>query len=542
MAKLPPKFTNLEYAQKNGVLVPLMLLINDGSLEKQEWSEVEKFLKSTDSEFYIVRSAVCFEDNFDYSQAGVFQSSESVLSGEVISTLKNLYVENKKRLNNHRNSVVNLIVSPFIKSTCGGVSFYPWLYFNEHALVEFAGTPQAAVAGQINGSVLIDLTNSNINISHEGTLSATIIFELRIVLQKLRKLFNYPIDIEWAYDGQKLYVLQIRPITIPPQALASTPLLKYVKGDYILNEYSETLGKLSPLSFSIMQTLLANAAYYSDTLKIHGQENFLARLSTGNIVSSTHLQAKYFTNKHWYSAFLRGMDYQRITQNLKQDIKQFKVSTELSVAELQYAFDRLQLAEAVLIINKNRRLTFSTTQEYEVTKALRYEDYPDDTLSNTWKKLFLASLDPIRKIVKEKPLLAFCTLDEFLCQDVSNCQTRYDQEISESIFAAHANLLNSGEFELLYGTHTSGPLVYIKNPEKWHGNLPKNSIILTPYIPQTWIQGLPEVKGVICTSLSSLSHVAITLREYDILTIKVTEEIFQSLQTKKEIDTAKIES
>lgn len=540
MSKLPIKFTNLEYAQKNGVLVPLMFLINDDALVKQEWSDVEMFLKSTVSEFYIVRSAVSFEDSFDHSQAGVFQSSNRVAANAVISTLKNLYTKNKKRLGNKNDAAVNLIVSPFIKSTCGGVSFYPWLYFNEHALVEFANTPQAAVAGNIDGSMLLDLTDSNKHIRHAGTLSTQIILELQIVLQKLRKLFNYPIDIEWAYDGQNLYVLQIRPITIPPQALAPSPLSKYIKGDYVLNEYSETFGKLSPLSFSILQTLFSNSSHYIDSLQIHGKEKFLTRLNTGNIVSEPTRQSRYFYDKHWYSAFVRGVKSHSISTTLEIEAREYKADKDFSVSRLQYAFDRLQLAEAIAIRNKNNRSTYSTPQEYEVTQDLDSSKYPTDTPSNTWKKLFLETFDPIRQTVRADGLLAFCTLDEFLSQDKSNCQTRYDLEISESIYSAQDQIKNGSKVELIYGAHTEGPLLYIANPESWRGDLPKNSIILTSHIPQTWIQDLPNILGVICIKLSALSHVAITLREYNILTIKVPKEVIKSLHSQKNIDTKNI--
>jgi hypothetical protein len=542
MSTLPSKFTNLELAQSKGILVPSMLLVGDVSLTKQNWSEVEHFLQSNLSEFYIVRSAVSVEDSFDRSQAGVFQSSEPVAPEEVIHTLKNLYEENKKRLGNKKGAEVNLIVSPFIKSTCGGVSFYPWLYFNEHALLEFADTPQAAVAGRINGSILIDLTDANRNVNHEGILSPQIVKELQLTLRKLRNIFNYPIDVEWAYDGKNFYILQIRPITIPPQALKSVPLAKYVGDDYVINEYSETFGKLSPLSFSILETLLADASYYTDSLQIHGQEKFLNRLSTGNIVSSISLKTKYFSSKHWYSAFLRGMNYQNISRRLEQEAVDFKASSEISLPDLQYTFDRLQLAEAISVHNKTGRLTFSTSQEYEMTKSLIIDSYSTDTLANTWKKLFLTTLKPIRNIVQNDKLLAFCTLDELLHQNKDNCQTRYDQEISDSVYGVQDTQLDSNEFELLYGIHTKGKLLYIGNPENWRGGLPKDTIILVSYIPQTWIQSLPNLLGIICTSLSTLSHVAITLREYNILTIKVPNELFKSLQSKQEINTSKIQS
>lgn len=540
MHKPPSKFTNLELAHNKSVLVPSMLLVNDDTLAKRAWSDVEKFLQSNVSEFYIVRSAVSFEDSFDHSQAGVFQSSESVLSEEVISTLENLYIENKKRLGSNQNAQVNLIVSPFIKSVCGGVSFYPWLYFNEHALVEFADTPQAAVAGKINGSMLIDLTDSNRNINHDGMLSSQIITELKLTLRKLHTIFNYPIDIEWTYDGKNLYVLQIRPITIPPQALKSVPLAKYVSDDYVLNEYSETFGKLSPLSFSILETLLGNATYYSDSLHINGREKFLTRLNTGSIVSSNNLQTRYFSNKHWYSSFLRGMSYQNISRSLEQEAVDFKDSSQMSLSDLQYTFDRLQLAEAISVHNKTGRLTYSAPQEYEVTKSLNLSDYPTDTLANTWKRLFLLTLEPIRRIVQNEKLLAFCTLDELLHQNKDNCLNRYDREISESVYAVQGKQLDSNEFELLYGKHTKGRLLYIENPENWRGELPKNTIILVSYVPQTWIQSLPNLLGIICTSISTLSHVAITLREYKVLTIKVPDKLFKSLQTKQEINTAEI--
>ena len=32
-------------------------------------------------------------------------------------------------------------------------------------------------------------------------------------VQKLEKFFDFPVDVEWTYEGQKLFILQSRPIT-----------------------------------------------------------------------------------------------------------------------------------------------------------------------------------------------------------------------------------------------------------------------------------------------------------------------------------------
>jgi len=523
------KYNNLKAAEKNGVLVlPMLYLTNlNGDLV----STLENFTSQNPSDLYIVRSAALGEDGLVTSYAGYFESKGGVSESALEQTIRDIFKENQRRSKKLPTPLsVHLIVSPFIKATLGGVAFYPWLYFYNHALIEYATTPQAVVAGKDTKTTLLSL-DLNKTSQNYSDLKEEVAKELAASLVKVRTLFNFPLDVEWAFDGSNIYILQIRPITIAPTSLSLVPVSKYEeKADYELDQYSETFGKLSPLSFSLIETLFTNATHYTNTLYFHGGDPFLKRIKTGNILTDTKLKRQYFTDRHWYSSFLRGLKSQAIKKTLESEAKSFTVETEFSLTLTQYAFDRLLLAEGINQLQRRPRTTFSLPQEYELTKPLDLSLYKSDTTPNLWKRNFLASLVPIRAEVLKYPKRAFLSLTEFLNHTEVDTSSRYTEELAESIYSIQVETTNLG-IELLYGSHKKAKLTYIENPDTWHALLPKDAIILTPHIPQTWIAELPHLTGIITLQVSPLSHAAITLREYNITTLRVTKEAFASIKS-----------
>ena len=523
------KYTYLHEAKQQGLPVLPMLYITDFDDQSRLTASLAEFTNNHPATLYIVRSAVVGEDGTHTAYAGYFHSSDAITSDNLESTIYDVYRENTKRSQALPHPLmVHLLVSPFIHATIGGVLFYPWLYFHQHALLAHASTPKEAVAGENTTTTLLSLTDDHN--SNTPPLTEELTTRLSNIVLKLREVFNFPLDIEWAFDGVELYLLQIRPITIAPTALTMVPLSKYLPdSSYILDQYSETLGKLSPVSFSLLETLFANATQYFETLGIRGGPSFIKRIQTGTIVSDTELKKKYFASRHWYSNFLSGLQSSAIEKTLEQEATSFNVPSQFSIQTTQYAFDRLLLAEGIHQLKKRPRTTFSISQEYELSHPLNLTTYPENSLPNIWKKKFLATLIPVRAKIMQSPDLAFCTIDEFLSNTSINVTTRYNTELTESIFGISKESTSS-HLELLYGAHTSAPVTYIENPALWHAPLPKHAIILTPYIPQTWIPELPHLTGIITLHVSPLSHVAITLREHHITTLRVTEEIFDTLK------------
>jgi len=59
-----------------------------------------------------------------------------------------------------------------------------------------------------NESFSVSLTDSNANVLSDNEAR-----ELASLVISIEKKFGFPVDVEWAYEGDKLYVLQSRPIT-----------------------------------------------------------------------------------------------------------------------------------------------------------------------------------------------------------------------------------------------------------------------------------------------------------------------------------------
>lgn len=538
------KYTHLQFAKENGVCVPDMLYLTDFCLEGDYMAFVDTFLSSCKAPQYIVRSAVVGEDGEKTSYAGYFKSSGPVEVSLVSETIQQVYVENKKRILLKKGlKSVHLIVSPFILSVHGGVSFYPWLYFHKHMLVEYSRTPQDAVSGTAVTQLLFSLDKEMTHVPVQTGLPVLLENQLRTTFIKLRTLFRFPIDVEWAFDGTKLYILQIRPVTVSPTALKTKGLDVYCDpSKFEIDQYGETFGKLSLVSFTLLDQLFQNAQYYRDTIGVRGGLGFLRRLATGTVVTDVLFRRKYFSHNHWYSPFIRGVSSHQIETKLDDDARTFIPPAGMSFEVLQYAFDRLQIAEVIAQTTKKSRVTFAQAREYELTHMIDLNLYSEDSITNIWKRNFMLALQPFRMKVLNEPQYAFTTIQELLENKSGESESRYSSELGESIIGVQTHVQGNDKSELLYGNHVKGEGVYIENPDLWQKALPVDTVIITPYIPQTWIGEIPHVRGIVCLQVSALSHVAITLRENDTPTLRVTSEIFKTILARKaqHVDTAEI--
>ncbi len=259
-----------------------------------------QYLKSQIPNRIIVRSSAAGEDGDNSSAAGQYQtigpvSTETELLDAIhrcrqsYSTPEAVAYRRQRQLPDTQMAV---LIQPYIDSQIAGVMFSrnP-LDGGSQAIVEaLPGGAESVVGGQFTPVHLeIDFTTpesleqSLIEIENNSLIEKAIAAELVKKAQAIEAFFHgIPQDIEWSWDGEKLWILQSRPITnlqpiwtrtiaaeVIPGAIhpltwsINRPLTCGVWGEI----FKVVLGeRANDLNFTETATLLGSHAYFNATL------------------------------------------------------------------------------------------------------------------------------------------------------------------------------------------------------------------------------------------------------------------------------------
>ena len=219
------KATNLGFLMQNGFNVPDGFCISTQikKLDKGTKKEIIKRYKKLKS-LISVRSSATSEDSKDTSFAGQFDTFlnikseiellksiekcwKSVKSERVVAYLKN------KNLNNIKMAV---IIQKMINADFAGVIFTLDPISEKNVLIEFVkGLGDKLVSGRITPtSYLVDRNSFDITNKSDNTrMKESLIKNLTKTALQIEELYNFPQDIEFAIQGNTIYILQSRPIT-----------------------------------------------------------------------------------------------------------------------------------------------------------------------------------------------------------------------------------------------------------------------------------------------------------------------------------------
>lgn len=123
-------------------------------------------------------------------------------------------------------------------------------------------------------------------VSSEKASKACMTYEqlqsLRVIGQKIHRYFDGPQDVEWAMVGDRVRVLQSRPITTLSETRAHRALLEQTRealtaeheqdrGPWVRHNLSETLPLPSPLTWSLIQSFMSGSGGFG---RMHEQVGF----------------------------------------------------------------------------------------------------------------------------------------------------------------------------------------------------------------------------------------------------------------------------
>jgi pyruvate, water dikinase len=228
--------------------------ILDSSLSKDLEQEILNSFKELNTEFVAVRSSATAEDSASDAWAGQLDSFLNVKEKELLLTVKkcfaSLFTERaivyrieKGLLDKHIS--VAVVIQKMVNSEKSGIAFSVHPVTNDYSqmIIEAGyGLGEAIVSGQITPDSYIvskthkildkvqgsqekalyrTLENQSGNIWKETTeeqkkklvLADKEIQELSRILLNIEKHYGFPVDIEWAIEESKIYIVQSRPIT-----------------------------------------------------------------------------------------------------------------------------------------------------------------------------------------------------------------------------------------------------------------------------------------------------------------------------------------
>jgi pyruvate,water dikinase len=257
-------------------------------------------LKSKIQNRMIVRSSAVGEDGDTSSAAGQYQTIGPVFTEaeliDAINRCRQSYWTSEAVAYRHQRQLPDtqmaVLIQPYIDSKFAGVMFTrnPLDGGSQIIIEALPGGAESVVGGQftpvhleIDVSTPESLEASLIEIKTNSIIDKSMVAELVKLAQAIEAFFHgIPQDIEWSWDGEKIWVLQSRPITnlqpfwtrtiaaeVIPGAIRpltwsiNRPLTCGVWGEI----FKVVLGeKAANLNFKETATLLGSHAYFNATL------------------------------------------------------------------------------------------------------------------------------------------------------------------------------------------------------------------------------------------------------------------------------------
>ena len=225
------KAYNIHKLQKAGLPVPRAVVIQPGVINiDQVMNALESLEWLKEGNHYAVRSSGVGEDSQDKSWAGIFESYLFVTPGDityyvrkVIDSLNTSRYEKYSLQSGVEIRKMAVIVQEMIDADYAGVAFTtsPIESDDRIALVEVVkGVGESLVSSQRTPATLrINKITGIARVQQVGddVISEEILLKISDTimpyLHDIEVLYGCPMDVEWAVQHNKVFILQARPIT-----------------------------------------------------------------------------------------------------------------------------------------------------------------------------------------------------------------------------------------------------------------------------------------------------------------------------------------
>ena len=475
-----------ELEEKKFRVLPSLSIKADQDLIKNGVNllELDSFISKLDSpRVFAVRSSSVSEDTKETSAAGRFKTllgvSKEELSDACVKVAQSMPIQ---EIGDPQNGIV---IQPFLysKRAVSGVMFT----HSDRWMVNYApGLCNHIVQGlpseqkgfhpsgkewmhesleQITGQVFDKASQTIIKKKYtQSCWSNRLKKQLSKLYYRIQKEFkNQSMDLEWTFVDGKLYILQIRPVTVD-----WLPNVWLFDNSNIAESYT---GIVSPMTVSVAGRLYNYV--YRDLLNKSGVSK--AKINAHSKVFDHLVKGFYgriyYVMNHWYAMMFFLPGYRRNKENLEQmitsEIRQDiflpeSIKPSLSLRILYYP---LILWKTILFPITTRRFSRNILKDFKQLKELDFSSYSNEQLKKLWDSLerkwmrnwyitvendtiLMTFLGWAEKKYSPSKLRAFISIET-----PSVRQLRDFKELSKSIFAEPelSRVLNSDK-ELLFLT------------------------------------------------------------------------------------------
>ncbi|MDX2288377.1 MAG: PEP/pyruvate-binding domain-containing protein [Hyphomicrobiaceae bacterium] len=282
------------------------------TLSREARAAIADALTRIGSTAFAVRSSAIEEDGVENSHAGQFLSVLEVSPADVADASErvarsgfgaSLTAYRQSRGLAAAGSGVAVIVQRLVPARAAGVAFSadPVSGRRDRIVVSAtSGLADRLVGGEVDGDTYLLARDGRVvgRAEEARSLSETDLSKLAALAIAVEAASGSPQDIEWAFEGERLLLLQSRPITTPLRPLPQPdPLVTILDNSNIVESYP---GLVSPLTYSFAQyvygrvyrTFLGIVGVNPKVIAEHGcvLDNMLAR----------HRGRVYYNLMSWY--------------------------------------------------------------------------------------------------------------------------------------------------------------------------------------------------------------------------------------------------
>ena len=237
-------------------------------LKKEAGKELYQLIETLSEEnTYAIRSSALGEDGKEHSFAGAYETMLDVPRNHIMAAVEKVALSvNAERVKSYAGNLagmegkMSIIIQRYVKPEFAGVLFTADVITGSSAKMVgnyVKGCGEQLVSGEANA---VEFTYDAMKYAYHGSAElrpyAKKLYRFAV---KLRKIYQCPLDIEWAVSNQKLYLLQARPITTLKRFDRDTYKINgSLSGEYLFSKTN--VGEIfmcpvSPATYSIMEMI-----------------------------------------------------------------------------------------------------------------------------------------------------------------------------------------------------------------------------------------------------------------------------------------------
>lgn len=282
----------------------IQALILEAEMPKYISNEIQSFFKKLDTRYVAVRSSATAEDSANAAWAGQLESYLNTTEETLLENVKKcwaslftpraIFYRFEKELHKQKISVA-VVVQKMIQSEKSGIAFSVHPVTEDHnqliieagfglgeAIVSGAVTPDSYVVQKNPEKIIDTIVNTqsralyrkpeggnewkdlDVKTGSSQVLSQEQIINLSKIILNIERHYGFPCDIEWAFEQDKFYITQSRPITTLKQKSTAPNILEVLGGKWQL-EVTRNM--------SFLHQCLSSAGHFFDTqdfgVKVH---------------------------------------------------------------------------------------------------------------------------------------------------------------------------------------------------------------------------------------------------------------------------------